>query len=163
VPGLTWTVRQLYGHLASSLERYAKTLARHRAGAAQAVRPDTDERNATEVVTIGSETIGSITDRLDAGLRLVVAAAEGLDDVQLGATLVGDTAAIDALAGWSQHFAIHGLDFLDALPELRFDPMMLNWLLYVDYSADPQREARQLQLLADLRARYADEDDDDGD
>ena len=42
-----------------------------------------------------------------------------------------------------------------ALPERRFDLMVLNWLLHADFTGDPVAFARQQRLLAEARLRYA--------
>jgi len=62
---------------------------------------------------------------------------------------------VNALQASSRHLVAHGLDFADTLPELRHDPMVLNWLLYADYSENAERTARQEKLLAEVRDLYA--------
>jgi hypothetical protein len=66
----------------------------------------------------------------------------------------------DVLNVWSKHIAHHGMDLVDAVEEVRFDPMVLNWILYADFSADPSRLSRQQHLLAEVRDRLADDDGD---
>lgn len=67
---------------------------------------------------------------------------------------------VASLESGSRHLALHGLDIIVAAPEIQFDPLMLNWLLYADYTGAPAREAQQRDLLQALRERYPDPEGD---
>lgn len=86
--------------------------------------------------------------RLDAGLVALTAALAKLDSTPVG----------EASAGWpmahafnATHVPAHGLELSEALEDLRFDPMMLNWLLYADFSAEPELFDRQRKLFEEAR------------
>lgn len=92
-----------------------------------------------------AETLDSILARLRAARDIVVAALSKVPSV-------GDDEAT-TLDQWSRHYARHGIDLSEALPELRMEPMVLNWLLYADFRDEPVAFRRQQALLAEVRER----------
>jgi hypothetical protein len=63
------------------------------------------------------------------------------------------------LAAWSKHAAGHVMEMMETLPELRDDHMILNWLLYEDFSEQPAHRDLQQRLLQEVRERYAQEEE----
>ena len=159
LPGAGRTVSQLFSHLASALERQGQAVEAHCQGSSVA---EADEPDAA--VAGSPEPVGA---RLDAALRALVGAASHLTAADLARDYAPGETAIATLQRWARHFSSHALDMSEVLPELRFDPMILNWLLYADYPGDPRRQQQQRRLLEDVRERYAGEDageeDDDPD
>jgi hypothetical protein len=123
------------------------------------VEPDSTGRypwpsNAETASRTATMPVPDLVALLDGSLVRNVAACERVDDTVASAMLVGRP-LLDVLAAMSRHLADHGLDFADTLPVLRHDPMVLNWLLYADYSDNAERTARQAKLLAEVRDMYA--------
>jgi len=160
VEGFGWTVRQLLAHIATNQGAYAVRLAGVVAGEAPARvwdRAAGDRLNDQAARRARKTPSREIVRQLDEALVRIVATLEALPPEAADGDL-GDRALAERVTDWSKHSAEHGIDLIDALPELRFDPLMLNWLLYVDYTGDAAREARQHRLLEDLRERYDRED-----
>ena len=160
VAGFGWTVRQLLAHIATNHERYAVRLAGILAGEAPAPPRDraTGDRLNDQAARRARKTPSrEIVRQLDEALVRIVGVLEALTPAAASGEL-GDRPLVERVTAWSRHCAEHGIDLVDALPELRFDPLMLNWLLYVDYTGDAAREAQQHRLLEDLRERYERED-----
>jgi uncharacterized damage-inducible protein DinB len=165
VQGFGWTVRQLLAHIASNHERYAVRLAGILAGEAPPATRDRaagDRLNDQAARRARKTPSREIVRQLDESLVRIVASLDALPPDAATRNL-GGRPLPERVTDWSKHCAEHGIDLIDALPELRFDPLMLNWLLYVDYTGDTAREARQNQLLEDLRERYDREDAADAD
>jgi Mycothiol maleylpyruvate isomerase N-terminal domain len=163
VAGVHGTVRQLFGHIAGSMGWYAEALSGFVVGTAPTSSEGHHERNTDQVARAIDTPLSVLVTQIDGALNGLMQASTALSDEQLSCEFVGRTSTLDTLRTWSRHFAGHGLDFADALPELRFDPMMLNWLLYADFRDHPARLARQRKLLVELRERYPAGGDDDGD
>ncbi|HXU25125.1 MAG TPA: maleylpyruvate isomerase N-terminal domain-containing protein [Tepidiformaceae bacterium] len=160
VEGFGWTVRQLLAHLATNQERYAIRLAEVAAGqptTGDRDRADRDRRNDQAARRARRTPSREIVRQLDQALVRIVSALDALSPEAADGNL-GDRPLVERVTAWSKHCAEHGIDLIDTLPELRFDPLVLNWLLYVDYTGDAAREARQHQLLEDLREHYDRED-----
>lgn len=167
VEALGWTVRQVIGHLVASQERYGQTIALLLADDPPAPGRGVEEFNAQVAEQTRSTPLPDLLGRLDLATARLLALCERIPSEPSDYKLDGLCLA-DALGPWSTHVAEHGIDLVDALPELRFDPMILNWILYADYSADECRFQRQLRLMADVRERFGDDDeqeddDEDGD
>jgi len=150
-----WTVRQLIHHLGSATMSAADAL--ERATRAEQLLPETftpAEFNRRAVEESRSMPLLEVLGLLDAARDRMLRALEAVPEVLLPATF-GRHTLVELLTDWSLHSVQHGLDFADTLPELRHDPMVLNWLLYADYSDDAGRTARQAKLLAEVRDMYA--------
>lgn len=160
VEGFGWSVRQLLAHVATNYERYAARLGGVVAGEPLSRDWDraTSDRLNNQAARRAKRTPSrQIVRQLDEALIRLVGLLAGLPPGAADADF-GGRSLVERVTDWSKHCAEHGIDFIDALPELRFDPLMLNWLLYVDYTGDVEREARQRRLLEDVRERYAKED-----
>jgi hypothetical protein len=145
-----WTVGQVLCHLANDTARQASAVVGLAAGAAL-------PQFAGESSPGGTEGMGSVLSRLGRARDELIA---GLD--RLSAAALVEAPVLDR---WSRHCARHGIDLAEALPELRLEPMVLNWLLYVDFSDDRTAFRRQQRLLAEVRERsparvYEGEEDD---
>ena len=62
-------------------------------------------------------------------------------------------AVINAVTGWSSVGAQHALDFLEAVPDLVADPLLLNWAIFPVPGEPAGLHARRLDLVK--RAREA--------
>ena len=104
------------------------------------------------VATLEPASVGSSKRAGEPGARLDAALATLVSHCRSHAAEVD----LDRLEAGSRHLAMHGLDIIAAAPQIRFDPLVLNWLLYADYTGAPVREAQQQTLLLALRDRYPD-------
>lgn len=155
---LGWTVRQAIGHLVVWQEAYVDVLPVLLRGDELDPNFDINDFNAEGAEQTRQTPLPELIGRLDLALVRLIALLEQLP-AGLEEAPAGPARFIDLLRGWSLHLAEHGIDLVDALPELRFDPMILNWVLYVDYSDDSRRLGRQQALLADVRDHFVDEDE----
>jgi hypothetical protein len=55
------------------------------------------------------------------------------------------------LNAFVRHIGAHALELIEALPALRADPFLLNWILAADFREHPVSLARQQRLLTQLR------------
>jgi hypothetical protein len=154
VDGTGWTIRQLVAHFADSQEGYAAAVGRWLAG--EPVEPagfDRDRANA-ETARANAETpLPELLVRLRKSLRALSAAFHAIPDERL-AEPFGAHSAVETFHRWERHYLDHGLDLLDAVPEVRFDPLVLNWILYAEFVDEPSK-VRQQQLMQEVRAHYA--------
>ncbi|MCC6383244.1 MAG: DinB family protein [Dehalococcoidia bacterium] len=150
------TVREILAHLAASQQRFAQEAEALARGDSLAAANEATSGRAT-----GRRPAPGLAESLQAlaaARDATIAALEPVTAAQL------DSASPDAgtvrklLQKHSCHLAHHALDFADALPELRFDPMVLNWALYVDCTDDVALGRRQAKLLAEVRDRFAQEE-----
>ncbi len=161
VPGPGWTVRQGLAHLADGQDGYAVILEGLQRGEAPSAELFDPTAHNAEVAATNRETpLPRILEAFDASIRRLVAALVQVDEAASQAK-VGLYDLPDVLHAWSNHASRHGMEMLDVLPELRDDAMMLNWLLYEDFSDSPEHLERQQRLYDEVRERYGDEDDDD--
>ena len=155
---LGWTVRQTIGHVVASQERYSRTIADLLADAVATASFDVDEFNAGAAEQTRSTPLPDLLGRLDLATARLLALFEqmpsGVEERE-----VGGHSLADLLGPWSEHVAEHGIDVVDALPEVRYDPMILNWILYADYSGDERRFQCQVRLMADVREQFGDDDE----
>lgn len=154
-----WTVRQVLAHVAASNARYGEWSAafidRGELPADFDPRPFNDRTAAANRKT----KLPVILARLDAGLIALVdilgRMPEDAGDRQFGRVSLGV-----GLRAWVSHAAVHGLEIVEAVEELRMDPMLLNWLLYADVSNSPEAVARQQRLLSEVREHLRADGDD---
>lgn len=160
VDGTGWTIRQLVAHFAASQEGYAETIGRWLAG--EQVEPegfDPDLTNAETAAANAETPLSELIARLRKSLRALFAAFHLIADEKLGEPFGRDT-ALETFHTWERHYLDHGLDLLDAAPEVRFDPLVLNWILYAEF-VDERSKARQQQIMKEVRAHYAAMPDED--
>lgn len=158
VEPLGWSVRQTIGHLVVWQEAYLDGLPALMRGDQLEPGFDIDAFNAKGAEQTTATPLPDLLARVDLALvrllSLLESAPAGFEDARVGSARVGDL-----LRGWSTHLAEHSIDLVDALPELRFDPMILNWVLYADYGEDGRRLDRQQTLLADVRDHFVNDED----
>jgi hypothetical protein len=155
VLGGEWTVRQLIHHLGSATMGAAEALERATRG--EQLLPDAftpEEFNRRAAEESRSMPLSEILGLLDAARDRMLRALEAVPQ-ELLPEMFGRHTLLELVTDWSLHYVQHGLDFADALPELRHDPMVLNWLLHADYSDSGERTARQAKLLAEVREMHA--------
>lgn len=158
-----WTVTQTIGHLALDMSDLAGAIDALVAGGEQPQASVDRAAVEAEHARISAKwNAKELMRRLDAGLVAVAGALAKLDEVPPGSTFGGRTMddALDAT-----HAAAHGLELSEAIEEMRFDPMMLNWLLAADFSGRPQLFDRQRKLFEEARAYFralGEDDDEDG-
>lgn len=162
-PGLEWTVGQLLGHLGQSLTEYAAIVERWLAGE-PAIPPgwDPDTMNAETARQYANATERQVFDLLGAGINALVAALAKVPDGRLGEPL-GPAEARRVLHTFEGHALGHAIPLVDGVPEVRMDPLVLNWLLYATFSQAEEREW-QRRLVAEARdyvAAHAAEEDDE--
>lgn len=158
-----WTVRQMLAHLADAQDGYAEILEGLRKGVAPGpARFDPTLHNAGVAVRNQSTRLPVIIEQFDSSLCRLVAELMLVDEAA-SRLRIGLYELPDVLRAWSNHAAGHGMEMLDALPELRDDHMLLNWLLYEDFSEDPVHLESQQRLLQEIRDRYGSDDEEDED
>ena len=159
VPALGWTVRQGLAHLAAGQVAYADSLERLAADQLLAAADFDEPRLAAgRVVDAVDRPLPAILADLDGSLRRLVAQLIVMTEADLERD-AGGSNLFGLLKIWSGHAAGHSIELLEALPELRGDPMLLNWLLYQDFSQQPTEFALQQRLFEEVRERYASEED----
>lgn len=155
VPSLGWTVRQALAHLASAQSAYAASL-----DSLPAALPlnsdafDAPRLAAARAVEAEPRPLPAILADFDSSLQRLVSHCNALGEEAL-ACPVGERSLLSVIQRWSGHASGHAIQILGALPELRADPILLNWLLYQDFSAQPSQLALQQVLFAEVRARLA--------
>lgn len=154
-----WTVRQLVAHLAESLHTYTIFLDNVLAGR----EPDfgVDDAAMDSPMSHPEVPLIEVSRRFDSGIRVLFDCFDGIPDEALGPD------GIHGLPGVLQTFNGHALSdiipLVDAVPEVRMDPLVLNWLLEAELQDEASREW-QNALLAEAQeyiASHADEEDEE--
>ncbi len=161
VDGPATTVRALFGHLAGSLDAYAEAI--------KAWVADSDARHTTQACRLDEEEVQRFTsmpaveivDVFGAGLNALVASLASVPADRIDQPF-GDAVFAEALTEWKEHNISHAIPLLRAVPEMRMDALVLNWLLYADFS-DDDSNAFQQELLAEAHAYVASLDDEEED
>jgi hypothetical protein len=161
-----WTVRQAFAHLAVAEQLHADTLERFLAG--EPPRPpgfDIDAFNAETIAAQREADPQDIADQLAEARDHLFVLLERLDAGTLEQEMLPGRTVEAALARWAEHYSEHAWDIIEAVPELRFDPLLLNWLLRIDYTGHPSLAERlgdrQRQLLHDAREWVAHQEETD--
>ncbi|MCE7927749.1 MAG: maleylpyruvate isomerase N-terminal domain-containing protein [Dehalococcoidia bacterium] len=157
IPG-GWTVRQLIGHLGDAQARYAAALANVLAG--EPPFPggfDPERQNSAAAPAFASARLPALLESLDQTRSSLLDLMGSFSPAQLEMPFSHGLSLIEALGAWSGHIEGHALDVIDAVPELGRDPMVLNWVLYADYTADPGRLVRQQRLLEAVREHFGED------
>ncbi|MEO6397985.1 MAG: DinB family protein [Tepidiformaceae bacterium] len=158
VSALGWTVQGAFAHLAAAQAGYAGCLEALPSSLPLSAAAFDEPRLAADRAVQGElPALPAILDEFDSSLRRLVARLDVLGEEAL-ACRVGAFTVLDNLRAWSAHAAAHAIEMLEALPELRADPMLLNWLLYQDFSDQPTQFALQQTLLTEVRKRRAAEE-----
>lgn len=151
------TVHDLFAHFAATEDLHADVCDRFLAGG-PGYPPgfDIDAFNAEAVAEAAEDSLAALIDRFEAARARLLACYERLDAAQLKAS-VRDRSLLGVLDGWSRHYARHAMDVLDAVPEIRFDSVVLNWVLHADLRDHPSFE-RQRRLFEEVRQMARKED-----
>jgi hypothetical protein len=151
VAPLGWTVRETIGHIVLANERFAYHIVQRLRGIPfSGVADEAAEVNAEAVARTNDIPVRDLLARLDISATSLIAAYKALPD-QASGSKEASKAMQNAVAEDAAHMSHHAIDLVDAVPELRTDPMVLNWVLYVDYTGDERRSAAQMTLLKEVR------------
>jgi hypothetical protein len=159
------TVRQLLIHLARSLDGYAKAIDSW----LRAEQPLTAWDPHATLETVRGESAptspSEIGARLGSGLNALISCLKSIPDERLEAPPdSGDP--IGALKLLGNHCLAHAPELVDALPEIRYDPLVLNWLLSATFQSEKDN-AWQTRLHDDAReyiaAHIHEEEEEEGD
>ncbi|MEO8541115.1 MAG: DinB family protein [bacterium] len=162
VDGHEWTVGQMLAHLADSLGEYERLIRRWLEGEAPLEGWDPDAMNAATASRYADAGVPEIAELFATGINGLVAALASIPDQQLAEPL-GRADALTTLRFLGEHCLNHAIPIVDAVPEIRMDPLVLNWLLGADFEGDAANEW-QNRLLRDAReyiASLPDEDDEE--
>ena len=162
VVGLEWDVAQLLGHLGSSLSGYAGLVRGWLFGVPVADGVNPGEMDAGTAARFSGATRLDVTQVLGQGLVDLFAALSAVPDERLSEAF-GQETALETLRSFGEHCLGHAIALVDALPEVRMDPLVLNWLLDAEFE-DEASQAWQRALLAEAQeyiASHPDEDEED--
>ena len=162
-PGTSWSVRQLLGHMAQSLNDYAAMIERWVRGESP-ISPgwDPDAVNAETATRLANAGLGELMALFGTGINGLVAALESIPDERVRDQF-GPAPLMETLRVFGGHCLGHAFPLVDALPEVRMDALVLNWLLEAEVEGE-DREAWQAGLLAEAReyvASLPDEEEDE--
>jgi hypothetical protein len=150
VHGGEWQVRQLLAHLAQSLLEYAGIVAKWLTGEPPLPggwNPDTiNAETARARVNVGESELLALFGQ---GLTALVAALGAVPDDKIHERL-GPGNGLEVLRVFANHCQGHAIALVDALPEVRLDPLVLNWLLHLEFP-DEASQTWQRALLDDAR------------
>lgn len=146
------TVRQVLGHLCSSLESHAAAIQRILAEDRLAPGSDPAASNASPSEADRGPDIAESAGRIR---RARSAFLEGITaiDLEAAASPAEFGRRREILGTWARHFAEHGLDLILAMRQFQGDPIALNWILAVDFRDNPGLRERQRRLLAIVETR----------
>jgi hypothetical protein len=154
------TVRQTFGHIVQWLEQEADTLDRYLGGEPVFDAPfDEHVINAGFAERSRETPLAELLARYNRGCGRMCAVYERVTP-EMAAASVGDKTVGDLALQWTAHFQHHAVDFAEALPRLRFDPLLLDWALS-PISADEAESARQLKLIEAARAYFKSQEESD--
>jgi hypothetical protein len=153
VPGHAWTVRQHAGHLAESLHTYTEVLERWLAGAPPLEGFDPDAINAATAASHAETPLSELVSRFDSGIRALIGVMDRVPDEKLDEPF-GPRTPLEVLHVFERHCLGHAIPLVQAVPEVRMDPLVLNWLLYATFSTDADK-AWQSALYAEAREYVA--------
>lgn len=150
LPEGDWTVHDLFAHFAATEELHADICDRFLAGGeGYPAGFEIDAFNAEAVGKAAGASLGDLFDRFEAARARLLTCYEHLTAPQLRAPMRGRT-VLEALDGWSRHYVRHAMDILDVVPEIRFDSLVLNWVLHADLRQHSSFE-RQRRLFDEVR------------
>lgn len=159
-----YTMRETIGHCVLWMERFVSLV--HlllTEGAAAYERPNADAVNADEREAMGSDDREGLLRRMAVARDAIIAEYATATAPRLSEPLHDDTIG-ETIHRWTAHLERHALDFAETLPELRYDPLLLDWALSANLK-NADEAARQAKFIEDVRAYLAslpdDEDDDE--
>lgn len=144
-----------FAHLACSLGAFAEAVARERSGTETSPDWDLCAAAARSAEGQGLSSRADIARVFGEGLTSLFAELKRLPE--------DATSPPEALGPMSAHCQSHAIDLVDAIPEVRMDPLVLNWLLDLEFTDEASREW-QAALLAEAReyvANHPDADEED--
>jgi hypothetical protein len=154
------TARQTFGHIVQWLEQEVDTLARYLDGEPVFDAPlDEHVINAGFAERSRETPLAELLTRYRQAYQRMLGLYERVTPELAAETVEGKTVGELALQ-WTAHFQHHAVDFAEALPRLRFDPLLLDWALN-PISPDPAESARQLKLLEAARIYFKSQEDAD--
>lgn len=161
IPGGDWNVGQLLGHLGASMNAYAGVVREWLLGEPALDGYNPDEMNAETASRFLSATRLDVTQELGRGLVNLFAALWAIPDARLSEPM-GRQRALETLQLFGGHCLRHAIALVDALPEVRMDPLVLNWLLAAEFEDEGSR-AWQNALLAEAQEYIASHPEDEED
>ena len=152
-----WTMRQTVAHLAESPRWYGEALAHFVAGKPGFPSdPNPTDRNAAHATRHATTPIADLLALHSANRTATLLGLRGLTpDEQAGS--LGRATVIATAEAWSLHYAHHALDFLEAVPEVQLDPLLVNWAFWADFPDDAWNARRDALLKAVRKAIAEDE------
>lgn len=163
VKGYDWTVRQVLAHLAKSLNDYA-AMVRAWLNGDFPIPPgwNPHDVNATTAARYKDAPLPEIVALFGTGLNELVDALAAIPDERSGENF-GPRPLLQTFEVFSGHCLEHAIPLVDALPEVRMDPLVLNWLLDASFPTEAAQDW-QSDLLHEAReyvANHPDEDEED--
>ncbi len=154
------TVCQTIGHIVLWLEQEARALERYVAG--EAVFDETPDEEAINREFAEQSNDMSLAALLTRYTRACERTLEtyGRMTAEMAAVPVGDKPLSTLALQWTGHPQRHAVDFAEALPRLRFDPLLLDWALHAELR-EPLELQRQLKLAEAARAYLKSREDSD--
>lgn len=153
-PHSGWTVRQLLAHLAENQQRYADSLRCWLDDEPGFSLPgDPTEANVAAAQRNTARPLAEIAALFDSSIRGLVEQSARVDEARAAGAMSG-WPAMRVLAVWSTHARAHAVDLVSSLPELKCDPMVLNWALHFDFSHDLEAARWQQELAREVRAMF---------
>jgi hypothetical protein len=144
-----WTLRQTFGHVAASYERYAGALERRVRGEHAPWEP------VPSVVTAAAEKetpADVLAERMLGARRRILASLEVVTPGQEASPLAdGFPPLRQVVAAWARHGSGHSVDILEAAPDLGGDPLIIGWAFYPQPGEDGSLRGRRDALLERLR------------
>lgn len=127
------TVRQTFAHLAGWIEAEAAGIEACLRGEQdfEQLLADTDDGGSTIVPAAAaaeSAVVPELLQRYNRAYVRILAAFRAMPP-EMATLSIGEATVAALLLGRSTHAQSHAVDFAEALPRLRFDPLLLDWAL----------------------------------
>jgi hypothetical protein len=163
IPGHDWTVRQLLAHLAQSLNDYTDMIRNWLAGEFPTPHGwNPDDVNAATASRFAAAELDEIRSHFGVGLNSLVDALAAIPDERANDDF-GPAPLSKTFEVLSGHCLEHAIPLVDAVPEVRMDALVLNWLLDASFPTEAGRQW-QAELLREAReyvANHPDEEEDE--
>lgn len=143
--GFDGTVGELLGHLGWSLGDHAEVVRAWLADEALPASIDPDRDEGQDNTRFTNATRPELSRDLGIGLINLFAVLSAIPDERLDEQL-GEQHALESLGFLSEHCMYHAIALIDACPEVRMDPLVLNWLLHEDFADGPELQWQQALL-----------------
>jgi hypothetical protein len=149
-----WTAGETIAHIADTLERCGETLERVISGEAPGATAGTDADRSRKNA---STSLASVLSRLRRGRDRAMCAIADLPR-EPGLLIAGGQPVAEFVRDQAEHCGAHSLDFLEAVPELGQEVMVLNWALHQQPEDNPSWAARRTAIIDDVRKWLAQQD-----